>query len=94
MNSPKRAQRLSFKTIGLETILLDTSINKEVHKLDEVGTFIWNCLDGHRTLDQISAQIVEEYEIDKNVALADLHEFLNSLQSKYLLEENNDEWNN
>ena len=51
MTITKRAPRLSFKTIGEETIVLDTKINKEVHKLDEVGTFIWNLLDGNRSIN-------------------------------------------
>lgn len=86
MTTPKRAQRLSFKTIGKETIVLDTKMNKEVHKLDEVGTFIWSLLDGHRSMNQICDLVISEYEVDIEECSNDLKEFVEQLKSKNLLE--------
>ena len=86
MTITKRAPRLSFKTIGEETIVLDTKINKEVHKLDEVGTFIWNLLDGNRSINQICDLMVKEYEVNAEQCSKDLNEFVEQLKSKNLLE--------
>jgi pyrroloquinoline quinone biosynthesis protein D len=61
----------------------DTS---ELHNFNEVGTRIWELIDGQRTVADIAAVLTQEYEVDGATVEADLLEFLTSLQGKGLIE--------
>ena len=86
MKNPQRMNRLAFKTIGLETIILDTKIGKEVHQLNEVATFVWNLCDGNHTMATIAEKVCEEFEVDKIQATEDVKELVDVLSIKSLLE--------
>ncbi len=88
MKKPLRASRLSFKTIGLETIILDTKVGQEVHQLNEVGTFVWSLCDGNHGFENICSKVIEEFEIDSQTALKDIQDLMIELDAKQLLSEN------
>lgn len=88
MKNPTRVDRLAYKTIGLETIILDTKIGKEVHKLNEVATFVWLLCDGHHDVPMIIEKVCEEFEVDEQEANNDIHLLLTELYSKSLLIDN------
>ncbi len=88
MKKPLRASRLSFKTIGSETIILDTKVGQEVHQLNEVGSFIWSLCDGHHLVEDICSKVTEEFEVDYQTAQNDIHNLLTDLKLKSLLSEN------
>lgn len=50
-----------------------------VQVLDEVGTRIWELIDGSRSVAQIAKQIEEEYEVDLEEAERDVEELLQRL---------------
>jgi len=54
----------------------------QVKVLNEVGTRIWSLIDGKRTISDIIATIVKEYEVDINVAENDVILFLTDLKNK------------
>lgn len=85
MKKPLRMQHLAYKTIGQETIILDTQIGKEVHQLNEVASFIWNLCDGEHNLQNIIDLVCEEFEIDATTASSDVSNLISELQSKSLL---------
>ncbi len=51
-----------------------------IYNLNEVGSRIWELIDGGITLEQIRDRIVEEYEVSTEEAEADITEFLNNLE--------------
>ena len=51
----------------------------QVTILNELGAFIWQLCDGEHTLDQIVAEIVDEYEVQPETAAQDASEFLDSM---------------
>ncbi|MCT4590017.1 MAG: PqqD family protein [Carboxylicivirga sp.] len=69
------------KTIGDETVivpLVDSVANMEkVFSLNEIGSFIFNCLKTEQSKHQIIELILNEFEIDKLTATQDLEHFLN-----------------
>jgi len=58
----------------------------EVHLLNEVGSRIWELIDGRRSRDEIAAQIEQEFEVGLEQARADVAGFLSELAGKGMLE--------
>lgn len=85
MKKPSRSERLAYKTLGDETIILDTKINKEVHQLNEVASFVWNLCDGHHELQTIIDKVCDEFEIDQTSAATDVNVLIEELAAKSLL---------
>jgi Coenzyme PQQ synthesis protein D (PqqD) len=53
-----------------------------IYTLNEVGTSIWNLLDGTRSVEQVVEEIGDEYEVGREEAAKDVSEFLNLLQAE------------
>jgi hypothetical protein len=52
-----------------------------IHTLNPVGALIWEKLDGHTTVADLQASIVERYGSDPQAVAADLSEFVQELES-------------
>ncbi len=50
-----------------------------IYTLNETASTIWDALDGARTLGQVLAIVVEEYEISRQEAEADLYDLIAQL---------------
>lgn len=87
MKKPRRADYLSYKTIGEETIILDSKIGKEVHQLNEVASFVWNLCDGQHDLQNIIELVCEEFDVDSKTATDDVRVLFNEFLSKSLITE-------
>ena len=85
MRKPKIVDRLAYKTIANETIVLDSKINQQVHQLNELASFIWNLCDGEHDVAQIVNQECNEFEVSTEIASQDVSAFLSELESKNLL---------
>lgn len=88
MKKPLRSERLAYKMIGLETVILDTKINKEVHQLNEVASFVWKLCDGQHEISDIVDQVCDEFEVDRTQASEDIEVLIAELNLKALLVEN------
>lgn len=53
--------------------------------LNEVGAFIWKCMDKAETEEELLAEILKEYEVDEETAKADLQEFLGTFKKAGLI---------
>jgi hypothetical protein len=53
----------------------------EIFNLNEVGHFIWNEIQEGTTLEILTEKIVSAYEVELEVAAADLQEFLEDLSN-------------
>lgn len=74
---------LVYRKIAEEYVLVpirhDAADMEAVYTLEGIGARIWELIDGERTGYEILAQILEEYEVTRDVAEADLREFLGQL---------------
>jgi len=55
-----------------------------VYTLNETGAFIWEQIDGKRSVEEIIAMLTVEYDIDKQKAESDVFNFIDDM-SKYLI---------
>jgi methyltransferase-like protein len=76
------------KKTGNEYVLVPVANNiadmNSVYTLNETGAFIWELIDGTRNVEEIINSLVEEYNIDRQTATADIFEFAENLK-KYLI---------
>jgi len=73
-----------YRIIAGEAILLpiskETQIAGRLLSLNEVGAFIWERIDGEKSLDEILAEMQREYEVEEDTARSDLRELIESLE--------------
>jgi hypothetical protein len=83
----KRRENLAWQKLGDDIVIIDARINKEVHRLNEVGSFIWQQLSSSKNEKQICEKLVKEYDISEELALEDIKEFMVDLKEKNLIVE-------
>jgi hypothetical protein len=70
---------------GNEYVLVPVANNiadmNSVFTLNETGAFIWEQIDGKRTLSDIIDLLTAEYETDKNTAGRDVFDFIDNMKS-------------
>jgi hypothetical protein len=74
----QRAERSAFRVIGGAAVVVVIDQNT-LHTLNEVGTRVWELLDGSRSLGEITDVIVDEFEVERPDALADVDRFVEEL---------------
>ena len=57
-----------------------------IYALNPVGQYIWQQLDGERSLTEIQDGIVAEFDVDKGQAKTDLQEFISQLVDADMIE--------
>jgi hypothetical protein len=56
-----------------------------IYVLNETGARIWDLVDGQRSLAEIRDHLVQEYDVEPDVAGADLEEMVGQLQEMGML---------
>ena len=73
---------------GNEYVLVPITNNiadmNSVYTLNETGAFIWEHIDGKRNVEDIVAELTNEYDIDKQNAESGVLTFIDNM-SKYLI---------
>ena len=79
-HSPKVVTR---KT-GNEYVLVPVSDNiadmDSVYTINETGAFIWERIDGKRTIGDIIGLLADEYEIESDIAINDINDFVDKMK--------------
>jgi hypothetical protein len=78
---PTPATSLVARRIGDETILVNEK-GDMLHTLNETGSFIWENLDGKRSIGDILALMREEFELPDKGSEIDVSRFLEELAGK------------
>jgi len=84
--SDKPAQNLETAARKIDDLFyVMHPVTSELHNFNDVGTRIWELIDGEHTVADIVQVLTAEYEVDKGTAQADVLEFLGVLQEKDLI---------
>jgi len=78
-----RAQVAARVVEGQAVIILTDS--GEVNVLNDVGTRIWELVDGKHSVQEIAETIVGEFQVSREVALEDTKEFLKNLEASQVI---------
>jgi len=82
---PRRLQECSFRAIGNEGGLVVLPGRSEVKVLNPVAIRVFGLLDGSRTVEEIVAVVLDEFDVAPEVARADLESFLAQLDRHGML---------
>jgi hypothetical protein len=83
-HSPSVVSRKTGNSYVLVPVTDNIADMTSVYTLNETGSFIWELIDGSRSLQEITMQLTREYEIDFESAEKDVLEFVDSA-SRYLV---------
>jgi len=87
----KKKSDIVYRKVAGETILVPISGRladmQRIFALNPVGEFIWDKLDGSRSLHQISDDIQRFFDVTGEEANADLEGFIAELLKEGLIEE-------
>jgi hypothetical protein len=76
------------RRIANETVIVPMTANvadlDSVYTLNEVGSFIWDLVDGHRSAQSIAEMVAAEFDVPPEQAARDVDELLTALEEKGL----------
>jgi hypothetical protein len=76
--TPRQAERTATRVIEGEALVMVID-RRELHRLNEVGTRVFELCDGSSSVDAITQAIVREFEVSEAIARADVERFLTQL---------------
>ncbi|MGI6467583.1 MAG: PqqD family protein [Syntrophomonadaceae bacterium] len=77
-------QDVIWREVDGETVLLNP-VTGRYFGLNKVACSFWNKVDGKTTIDEIIDQMLEEYEVEREVLARDIEELVNTLTRFELL---------
>ena len=70
MEIPRKGESLHVRDIEGETVVLDPE-NERMHTLNPTAAFIFEAVDGERTIEEIWKHVAAYFEIDPEIAERD-----------------------
>ena len=87
---PRKRDDLLTRQIAGETIIVPIrgklADMQNIFAINVVAEFIWERMDGQKTLDQIAGEVAAHFEVDDNQARSDVVEFMTELSEAGLIE--------
>jgi hypothetical protein len=85
-----RSQSVVARVVAGETLIVPVRANvgdlASIYSFNGTGTLIWKLLESPRTVAELSAAVVEEYEVDFTQADRDVREFVEEMKNAGLVE--------
>jgi hypothetical protein len=82
---PIRCDGFTWREVDTEAIFLSED-GETVHVLNELGLFLWQLVDGTRTMEDMLDAVCSEYEVARDVATRDLLAFMDRLAKKGIVQ--------
>ena len=74
----QQAESVTFREVGGEAVLLNLKTGI-YYGLNEVGTFVWQHMDGEHTIDDLVGAICTTYAVDQKQAVTDVRRLAGEL---------------
>lgn len=85
----RKATALVSRRVADEIIIVPVRSNVGdldfIYTLNQVGSLIWESIDGQMDIDQIARRVAEKYDVTPEAAENDVLEFLDSLEGAGLV---------
>jgi hypothetical protein len=82
----KRLQNVMVRDIDREVLLLDTESN-QIHQLNPTASFIWRKCGEARSTEEMAKLLVQEFDVEEDIALRDAIETVARLRALNLVVE-------
>ena len=79
-----KSEKISYRTISDEVVIM-TPTNSTLHSLNAIGAKIFNYIDGKKTVDDLCALVLAEYDSSLEEVVRDMEAFLNELIEKKII---------
>ena len=80
---------LVTRCVAGETIIVPVRNNvgnlDSIYALNEVGSLIWELIDGKNSINQIVEAVCDAYEVTSEAAKKDISDFVNTLETSGLI---------
>ena len=87
---PVKSRPVVTRKTGSEYVLVPVINNianmDSVYTLNETGAFIWDEIDGKKTITDIIHKLSEEYDVDENMAKDDVLDFIEKMRFFLVIE--------
>ena len=80
----RASHRILWRSVGSETIVVDPDSGASF-VLNAVGAFIWELVDGERTIADITSEICDSYEVTPERAQADIEQWADWMAERKLV---------
>ena len=83
-----RKENIVARTIHGSFFLIDISDNYSIYEVNQTGMFIWNNINGSRSIEELAELLQKEIveDIDFKILYNDVYEFVSILMEKQFLE--------
>lgn len=81
----RKAENVVSRRIDDETVLLNLKSNV-YYSMDEIGTYIWEKIDGVKSMADIADDMRKEYEVGEGEPEKSVRAFIDDLKKEKLLE--------
>ena len=81
---PRQRSDVTRQTIDGEAVILDRR-SQQIHQLNEAGSFIWDKCDGATAVSEIIRSVTERFDVERDVATADVNRTVEELRTLGLL---------
>lgn len=81
---PVKTNDTAFRVVEGEAVVISPK-EGDVRVLNEVGTLIWELCNGKNTIEDLVEEVMKKFDVAKNIALADVEEFVQELVKEGLL---------
>jgi GeoRSP system PqqD family protein len=80
----RNEQYCIWRIVDNETIIFSEE-GGWLHKLNNMGAEIWNMCDGRLDIKEITDNICNEFDVEKDIVEADVYSFIEELSQKELV---------
>jgi len=81
---PSKNDSIQHKNIELQAVLVMPCEGK-VKVLNQVGAFIWDKIDGIRTIEELVEDTIREFDVNEDQAAKDIINFLKLLEERNMI---------
>jgi hypothetical protein len=82
--SPSVVTRKTGNEVVIVPVVNDIADMNSVYTLNETGAFIWELIDGKRTIQDLADALTSEYDTDRETANSDINSFIDEMK-KFLI---------
>jgi methyltransferase-like protein len=88
---PSRSPSIVTRKTGNEYVLVPVTNNiadmTSVYTLNETGAFIWELIDGKKSVEEIIEAVIDKYDVDREKATKDVFSLIDDMKNYLIIQD-------
>ena len=88
---PSRSPSIVTRKTGNEYVLVPVANNiadmTSVYTLNETGAFIWELIDGKKSVEEIIEAVIDKYDVDREKATKDVFSLIDDMKNYLIIQD-------